>query len=269
MQGIKNKKYYFETQYENLSQSSFNDKRKDKGLVPHKKGKSFDIKLIQGKTKEQKLTKQDLVGNPTYTGFNKRYKENQYSVQPREKEFIEYRDLPVISELSKALNEERKRLKFTIEDVELNLDSQSPHHWFNAESYPSAEDWNKLKEIGFRITQFDNQMTDVFKKSSEKRYAIMGTSISSCGRNKRAVWKITTKPFKESHFAVYPEELCETPIRAGCPEGGIVLDPFFGAGTTGLVALKQNKQFIGIELNEKYIEIAKRRLLPYLEQKKL
>ncbi len=51
--------------------------------------------------------------------------------------------------------------------------------------------------------------------------------------------------------------------------GGIILDPFFGAGTTGLVALKQNKQFIGIELNPKYVEMAKERLRPYLEQQKL
>ena len=86
------------------------------------------------------------------------------------------------------------------------------------------------------------------------------------GRNKRTVWRICPKPFKEAHFAVYPEELCETPIRAGCPEGGIVLDPFFGAGTTGLVALKQNKKFLGIELNPEYIKIAKARLKPFLEQ---
>ena len=51
--------------------------------------------------------------------------------------------------------------------------------------------------------------------------------------------------------------------------GGIVLDPFFGSGTTGLVALKQNKQFIGIELNPEYVKIAEARLKPYLEQEKL
>ncbi len=89
------------------------------------------------------------------------------------------------------------------------------------------------------------------------------------GRIKRTVWKITTRSYPEAHFATYPEELCETPIKAGCPEGGIVLDPFFGAGTTGLVALKQNKKFLGIELNPEYIEIAEKRLKPYLEQEKL
>ena len=85
------------------------------------------------------------------------------------------------------------------------------------------------------------------------------------GRNKRCVWSITTKSFKGAHFAVYPQELIETPIKAGCPEEGIVLDPFFGSGTTGLVALKQNKKFIGIELNPDYIEVAKRRLIEFLK----
>lgn len=79
-------------------------------------------------------------------------------------------------------------------------------------------------------------------------------------RNKRSVWRITTKPYKEAHFATYPEALCETPIKAGCPVGGIVLDPFFGAGTTGLVAKKQGKNFIGIELSEEYIKIAEARI---------
>ena len=87
------------------------------------------------------------------------------------------------------------------------------------------------------------------------------------GRNKRTVWSINPKPYKEAHFAVYPEKLCETPIKAGCPKEGIVLDPFFGSGTTGIVALKQQKKFIGIELNSEYIEIANKRLKPYLEQK--
>ncbi|MDD5697827.1 MAG: site-specific DNA-methyltransferase [Victivallaceae bacterium] len=80
------------------------------------------------------------------------------------------------------------------------------------------------------------------------------------GRNMRTVWEISTKSFREAHFAVYPPELCEIPIKAGCPEGGIVLDPFFGAGTTGLVAQKQGKHYLGIELNPKYIKIAEARI---------
>lgn len=107
-------------------------------------------------------------------------------------------------------------------------------------------------------------------KSESGKYAISGTAYSENGqRNKRTVWSICPQPFSEAHFATYPEQLCETPIKAGCKVDGIVLDPFFGAGTTGLVALKQNKKFVGIELNPDYIKIAEARLKPFLEQKKL
>lgn len=85
-------------------------------------------------------------------------------------------------------------------------------------------------------------------------------------KNKRSVWTVTTKPYKEAHFATYPEDLIEPCILAGCPEEGIVLDPFMGAGTTGVVALKQNKHYLGIELNNEYIEIAKQRLHPVHKQ---
>lgn len=79
-------------------------------------------------------------------------------------------------------------------------------------------------------------------------------------RNKRCVWSISTKPFKEAHFATFPEELITTPIKAGCPKGGIVLDIFMGSGTTGVVANKLDRNYIGIELNEEYINIAQQRI---------
>jgi len=78
--------------------------------------------------------------------------------------------------------------------------------------------------------------------------------------NKRSVWTVSTKPFSEAHFATFPEDLIVDCIKAGCPEGGIVLDPFMGAGTTALVARKLNRNFIGFELNPEYIKIAEKRL---------
>jgi DNA modification methylase len=80
------------------------------------------------------------------------------------------------------------------------------------------------------------------------------------GRNKRSVWTVSTKPFPEAHFATFPPELIEPCILAGCPVGGVVLDPFAGSGTTLLVATQHHRKSIGIELNPEYIEIAKRRL---------
>jgi DNA modification methylase len=79
-------------------------------------------------------------------------------------------------------------------------------------------------------------------------------------RNKRSVWTMTTHSFKEAHFATFPPELPETCIKAGCPIGGMVLDPFFGAGTTGLVADRLQRDCIGIELNPAYAEIARKRI---------
>ena len=79
-------------------------------------------------------------------------------------------------------------------------------------------------------------------------------------RNKRSVWTVTTKPFKGAHFATFPMDLIEPCVLAGCPEGGTVLDPFGGSGTTGIVASNHNRKAVLIELNTEYIEIAKQRI---------
>ena len=79
-------------------------------------------------------------------------------------------------------------------------------------------------------------------------------------RNRRSVWSVATQPFKEAHFATFPPALVEPCILAGCPIGGVVIDPFFGAGTTGLVADRLQRDCIGIELNPAYADIARRRI---------
>ena len=78
------------------------------------------------------------------------------------------------------------------------------------------------------------------------------------GRNKRSVWRVTTKPVKEAHFATYPPDLIEPCILAGSRAGGAVLDPFGGSGTTGRVAEKFGRDSTLIELNPEYIEIAQK-----------
>lgn len=79
-------------------------------------------------------------------------------------------------------------------------------------------------------------------------------------RNKRDVWIINTVPFKGGHYAAYPPKLVETCLLAGCPEGGIVLDPFMGSGTTGMVAKQLNRHYIGVELNPEYADLALARI---------
>ncbi|MGI6124399.1 MAG: DNA-methyltransferase [Acetivibrionales bacterium] len=93
-------------------------------------------------------------------------------------------------------------------------------------------------------------------------------SMQKCGsytdggmKNMRTVWSINTEPFPEAHFATYPEKLVKRMIEAGCPENGLVLDPFMGAGTTAVVAKKLNRNYTGFELNPKYKLIAENRLI--------
>jgi site-specific DNA-methyltransferase (cytosine-N4-specific) len=79
------------------------------------------------------------------------------------------------------------------------------------------------------------------------------------GANKRSVWSINVKAYKEAHFATFPEKLPELCIKAGSKKGDIVLDPFFGSGTTGWVAQRLGREWLGIELNPEFIKIAEKR----------
>lgn len=85
-------------------------------------------------------------------------------------------------------------------------------------------------------------------------------NLATGKRNKRSVWTVTTKPFKGAHFATFPPDLIEPCVLAGCPEGGTVLDPFGGAGTTGLVAKRTGRNSILCELNEEYAQMARARI---------
>lgn len=93
------------------------------------------------------------------------------------------------------------------------------------------------------------------------------------GRNRRSVWNVALEPFRGAHFAVMPTALVEPCVRAGCPVGGTVMDPFAGAGTVGAVAVREGRHFSGCELNPEYAEIARSRvgeaaaqcLLPFSE----
>lgn len=99
----------------------------------------------------------------------------------------------------------------------------------------------------------------LFSKSEQYCYdsqAVRGPN----GRNLRTVWHINTEPNKEAHVAMFPAELVEPCIALGSKPGDLVLDPFIGSGTAGLVALKLGRRFVGIELNPEYVDIAERRL---------
>jgi site-specific DNA-methyltransferase (adenine-specific) len=99
-------------------------------------------------------------------------------------------------------------------------------------------------------------------KSAKGKYAVKGSGTyrSDGKRNKRTVWSINTKGYKGSHFATFPPELVLTPIISCSPEGGIVMDMFFGTGTSAEVAIKNNRNYIGIELSCESIKLAEERL---------
>jgi site-specific DNA-methyltransferase (adenine-specific) len=101
----------------------------------------------------------------------------------------------------------------------------------------------------------------VFLLSKSEHYAYDRTAVRGLnGRNVRTVWEIKTQPYPEAHFATFPSALVEPCIALGSQPGDLVLDPFIGSGTTGLVASKMQRRVVGIELNPEYVNIAQRRI---------
>ena len=221
--------------------------------------------------------------------------------------------------------------RFTVDFEKIFFFSKTKKYFFETQFEPWTDTANA---DSIRASEGHEGYKGKYKKGYNAEYrkrlrgqAIRGQPVGNPqhGRHKRCVWRLPTKPFPEAHFAVYPEELLETPIKAGCPEfvckkcgrprekiykptgklmgkaeysnktgehiqvsptsslftrkvketqiagytsckckkgfePGIVLDPFIGSGTTALVALKLNRRFIGIEVKQKYIDMALKRI---------
>lgn len=97
-------------------------------------------------------------------------------------------------------------------------------------------------------------------QTKETRTKSGKTYVPTPRRNKRDVWTVGTSGFRGAHFAVFPEKLIEPCILAGSPLGGTVLDPFAGSGTTGVVAKRLRRDFIGCEINPDYAQMAADRI---------
>lgn len=101
----------------------------------------------------------------------------------------------------------------------------------------------------------------LFMLTKQQHYYFNGEEVrQDNGARPKDVWTITTKPFKGAHFAVFPVDLVKPCILAGCPRNGVILDPFSGSGTVGVVAKDMNRDFVGIELNQSYCDIAQKRI---------
>lgn len=126
--------------------------------------------------------------------------------------------------------------------------------------------WYKNNGLPESVKDRPSRMHEyVFLFSKSKHYfydneAVKEKAVVGGKRNCRSVWTINTEPLREAHFAAFPQDLVSRCMAAGSKEGSTVLDPFFGSGTVGLVSQTMGREFIGIELNSEYIEIAKKRL---------
>jgi DNA modification methylase len=156
--------------------------------------------------------------------------------------------------------------------------SKSPRYYYDADSIKEPAAWDRwgdqtiVKDQPGTVGWMKPKTKAELPHSGNKQRKMgmergspndhLGGSIPWEGltKNKRTVWDIPTKSYPEAHFATYPEELIEPCIKAGCPQDGIVLDPFMGSGTTGSVALRLKRRYVGIELNPAYITLANKRI---------
>ena len=130
------------------------------------------------------------------------------------------------------------------------LMSKSARYYYDADA---------IKERSFTGSNAVNRAARVHATGGAITGGTSDIQTRSETKNKRSVWTVTTRPFSGAHFACYPPELIKPCIMAGCPEGGTVLDPFFGSGTTGMVAESLGRRWFGIELNPEYEPLIRQR----------
>lgn len=158
--------------------------------------------------------------------------------------------------------------------------SKSPRYWFDAEAIAEPAEWARWGDQTVPKYEGTDSATGWMQPKSKAdlytniaRGNSSGRQANGVGKafdvradradgmkNARSVWTIPTEGYAEAHFATWPQALVERIIKAGCPEGGTVLDPFMGSGTTALVARRLGRRAVGVELNADYCAMAARRL---------
>jgi DNA modification methylase len=143
--------------------------------------------------------------------------------------------------------------RFTPDFEKIFFFTKTTKYHFEQQFEPLAESSKLRAKYAWHCDRANNG-TGVHVEKMGKRFC------NPKGRNKRCVWSIPTSSFKGPHPAKYPEELCDTPIKAGCPVNGIVLDPFAGVGSTLLAAKRLGRRYVGCELNPEYCRMIEERL---------
>lgn len=143
--------------------------------------------------------------------------------------------------------------------------SKSPRYYFDYAAIQEEANYDGRKDTVHKgskkydgVAIMPNNHPQTLASGGHERWDFTEDGIAI--RNKRDVWRVPNKPTAEAHFATFPPKLIEPMILAGSREGGTVLDPFSGSGTTGLVSLMNKRNYVGIELNEEYIQISLNRL---------
>ena len=145
----------------------------------------------------------------------------------------------------------------------LFLLSKSPRYYYDADAVrePHVRTWDESNGGNLKVGGVRPVGTNEVHAHGGGGLIMRSRNYNPLGRNRRTVWTIATEPFPGAHFATYPTALVEPCILAGSARGDLVLDPFAGAGTTGMVALRHGRRFVGIELNPTYAEMARRRIV--------
>lgn len=169
--------------------------------------------------------------------------------------------------------------RFTKKHEYFFLMTKSADYFFDLDAIRDKHSTVSLNRYNYDFTGQEGGNSKNFKGRKFTKYADGGrpnwdgsksTEGNIKGKNPGSVsdfWDIPTKPNKEGHYAQYSDSLLKKPILAGCPEGGLIYDPFMGSGSTAEAALRSNRQFIGSEMSSEYIKIAEQRLQPFLVDK--
>jgi len=148
--------------------------------------------------------------------------------------------------------------RFTVDFEYLFFFSKKKKYYFEQQLEPIKQSTYDRCKTGCGINKGANYQGLNKENFEHLQQRILDGTIK--GRNKRTVWSMASSSYHGAHFATYPLKLIESPIKAGCSEGGIVLDPFIGSGTTAVVAEKFNRNWLGIELNPEYVKLAEQRI---------
>ena len=253
-------------------------KLKDSATVWLNYGDSYAATINGTKVKDQIKNKVQFAGKYLIKGDDRTFRDKPFSTIQG---FLKPKDLVMIpNRIAIALQEDGWWIRSEIiwhkpnpmpESIKdrptsahekIWLITKSKKYYYDADAIrePCTESTKQRYKSGWN----GNEKRDYVSGKQNHFSKYIGTEKSKQdalkGKNKRNVWTITTKSCKEAHFATFPKDLIEPCIKAGCPEGGVVLDPFGGSGTTGIVAKSLNRTAILIELNPSYIEIAKKRI---------